>query len=107
MKNKPFITGIIAAATPIDLFIISILWSWICCFGIGMGILNYDRIPMWLGIFSLLPMLISPALGILGLVHSFIKIKAKLSWLGILLSCLCLVENFLLFTGMLYLGSRY
>jgi len=104
MKNKPFITGIIAVVSPIPLFIFTILWSWIWCFGIGMGLLNYDTIPYWILFISLLPLLISPTLGLLGIIHGIIKIKEKRAWLSILLSFICLAQNFLLLLGLIYLG---
>ena len=107
MKNRPFITGIIAAASPIPMFFVTILWSWFWGFGIGMGLLGSDNISGWVLTVGLLPLAISPLLGLVGLIHSFIKIKTKLSWLGIVLSLLCLAENFLMIYGMGYIGSRY
>lgn len=107
MKNKPWISGIIAAASPFPFFVFTVLWSWYWGFGIGIGLLHYDQIPQWILTISLLPLWISPLLGIGGIVHSFIKIKEKKAWLGIVLSVVGLVENFLLIFGMAYLGSRY
>lgn len=104
MKNRPFITGIIAAASPIPLFCFSVLWCWIWGFGIGMGLLHYDTIPLWIGICEILPLFISPALGVIGIVHSLVKIKTRLSWLGILLSVLGLISNGLLFYCLYYLA---
>ena len=107
MKNKPLVTGIIAVVSPVPLIVFTVLWSWIWCFGIGMGLLNYDTIPQWILICSLLPLFISPALGLLGIVHGIIKIKLKRAWAGILLSVLGLIENFILIYGMGYIGSRF
>ena len=107
MKIKPIISGIIAAISPIPLLIFTVLWFWICSFGIGMGLLQYETIPEWILIISLLPLLISPLLGISGIIHGFIKRKESLAWLGILLSISCLVENFILIYGIIYLGSRF
>ena len=107
MKNRPFITGIIAVASPVPLCIFTILWSWVFSFGFGMGVLGYDTIPDWVLTCSLLPLAISPMIGLIGLIHSIIKIKTKLSWLGIVLSVFCLAENFLMIYGMGYIGSRY
>lgn len=107
MKNKPIITGIIAIASPIPMFIFTILWDWTWFFGIGMGLLNYDTIPQWITIFSLSPLLISPLIGLLGIIHGTIKIKTKNAWLGILLSGLGLLENLALIYGIYYLGSRF
>ena len=106
MKNRPFITGIIAAVTPFPLLAFTALWCWIWGLGIGLGLLGYDRIPDWIGVVGTLPLLISPMLGLLGLVHSIIKIKTKLSWLGIVLSVLCSLEN-LMICGIFYLASRF
>ena len=107
MKNKPIITGIIAVASPIPLIILTVMWSWAWFFGIGMGLLNYDTVPQWILTISLLPLLISPFLGLLGIIHGIVKIKARKAWLGIFLSVIGLLENFTLFYGMYYLGSRF
>ena len=55
MKNRPFITGIIAAVTPFPLLAFTTLWYWIWSFGIGLGLLGYDRIPDWIGVVGALP----------------------------------------------------
>ena len=107
MKNKPLVTGIIAVVSPVPLIVFTVLCSWMWGFGIGMGLLNYDTIPQWILICSLLPLFISPALGLLGIVHGIIKIKLKRAWVGILLSVLGLIENFILIYGMYYIGSRF
>ena len=107
MKNRPLITGIISVASPIPMFIFTIFWSWIWCFMIGMGLLNYDTIPDWISICSFFPLAISPILCLMGIVHGLIKVKQKLAWLGVLFSVVGLVKNFLLFCVMFYIGSRY
>ena len=86
MKNMPIITGIIAFVSPISLLIFSILW---------------------IDIIGLLPLLISPILGVLGVVHGIVKIKEDYSVLGIVLSAIGLLENLFLIFGMCYLGSRF
>ena len=63
MKNKPVVTGIIAVASPIPLIIFTVLWSWLWFFGIGIGLLNYDTVPQWILVCSLLPLFISPTFG--------------------------------------------
>lgn len=107
MKIKPITTGIIAVASPISLLVFTSLWIPLCYFGIGMGLLNYDTVPQWIQLCSLLPLLISPAIGVLGIVHGCVKLKEMRAWLGILLSVLGIAENFLLIYGMYYLGSRF
>ena len=107
MKNKPIFTGIIAVASPIPLIIFTAIWSWLWFFGIGMGLLNYDTVPQWILVCSLLPMLISPILCLLGIIHGIIKIKTSHTWLGIFLSVIGMIENFFLFYGIFYIGSRY
>jgi hypothetical protein len=107
MKFKPITTGLIAVASPIPLLIITSMWSLICYFGIGMSLLNYETVPLWIQMCSLLPLLISPTIGVLGIVHGCIKIKEQYAWGGILLSVLGLVENFLLIYVIYYLGSRF
>ncbi|MBE6670617.1 MAG: hypothetical protein E7593_00270 [Ruminococcaceae bacterium] len=107
MKNKPFITGIISIVSPIPMFIFTILWCWVWFFGIGIGLLNYDTVPQWILVLSLLPLLISPILCLTGIFYGIVKIKARKAVLGIFLSVAGLLENFILIYGMYYLGSRF
>ena len=107
MKNRPIITGIIAVASPIPMVIFTVIWSWVWAFGIGMGLLNYDTVPPWILTVSLLPLLISPIFGLLGIIHGIVKIQTRKAWLGILLSVMGLLENFILIFGMGYIGSRF
>lgn len=107
MKNKPIVTGVIAAASPIPLYNFTIIWGLMWFLGIDMGLLNYDTIPQWIDVCALLPLLISPALGLLGIVHGVVKIKTKRAWLGVLLSVIGLSENFILIYVSYYLGSRF
>ena len=51
-----------------------------------MEFLNFETIPLWILIISILPSVISPAMGVLGIVHGFIKLKQKYAWLSIILS---------------------
>lgn len=104
MKNKSLITGIIAAATPIPCFIFSILFAWIFFFGLCMGVLGYDTVPMWLEMCSLLPLLISPIFTVFAIIHSLVKIKQKLSWLSLLLSVTGFAQNLGLVLLMIHIG---
>ena len=107
MKNKSINLGLVAAISPIPLLIVSVLWSWLWSFGVGMGLLNYDTIPQWILIISMTPLLISPMLGVIGAIHGIVNIREGLSFVGIILSIICLVENAALIYGMYYLGSIY
>ena len=107
MKNRPIATGIIAVASPIPMVIFTVIWSWVWFFNMGVGLLNYDTVPLWILTVSLLPLLISPFFGLLGIIHGIVKIKTRKAWLGIFLSVIGLFENFVLIYGMCYLGSRY
>ena len=107
MKNKSINLGLVAAISPIPLLIVSVLWSWLWSFGVGMGLLNYDTIPQWILIISMTPLLISPMLGVIGAIHGIVNIREGLSFVGIILSIICLVENAALIYGMYYLGSVY
>ena len=107
MKNKSISFGILAATSPIPLLIMTVLWFWLWSFGIGMGLLNYDTIPEWILIISMLPLLISPLLGTVGTIYGIINIREGASILGIILSIICLAENFVLIYGMYYLGSVF
>ena len=107
MKNKPMISGIIAAVSPIPLLIFTMLWSCIWIFAIGMGLFHYENIPNWILIVSIIPLCISPILGILGVVHGIVKRKEYLSWLGIALSIVGLLENVFLIYGINFVGSRF
>ena len=107
MKSKSLTIGLIAAASPIPLIVFTALWSWLWFFGIGMEVLNYNTMPVWILICSLLPMLVSPVLGVYGIVYGCTKIKEKHSLICVILSVLGLIENFLLFFGIYYLGSTF
>lgn len=107
MKIKAFTMGIISFLSPVPMFIFTILWDWTWAFGIGMGLLGYDYIPEWISTVGLSPLLISPLLGLFGLIYGMCKRKEKLAWLGILLSALCVVANGLMIYAMGYIGSRY
>ncbi len=107
MKNTPVEAGIVAVASPFPLFFCTVLWSWLLVFVIWMTIFNFSVIPNWLLICSLLPLFISPGLGVIGIIHGIVKIKEKHAWIGILLSVLGLAENFLLIYCMGYIGSRF
>ena len=107
MKNTPVEAGIVAIASPVPLFFCTVPWCWILVFVIGMTIFDFNVIPNWLLTFSLLPLFISPALGVIGIIHGIVKLKGKHAWIGILLSVLGLAENFLLIYCMGYLGSRF
>ena len=105
MKNLPVATGIFAFISPFPMFVLTILWSWFWFFGIGIGLLGLATFPDWLLILSLLPLFVSPALGVLGILHGIIKRTVKYAKLGILLSVLGLLENGILWLGMGYLSQ--
>ena len=108
LAEKPLVSGIIAAASPLPLLAFTALWCWTWSFGIGAGLLKYDApFPQWLHIVSLAPILFSPLLGLMGMIHGIIKRTIKWAWLGILLSVLCLIENALLLSGIIILAGRY
>lgn len=107
MKSKALFTGILAVASPIPMILFTMIWYWIWFFGIGMGMMNYNTVPQWINILGLLPLFVSPCIGIGGIVYGCIRIKQKRAWLGVLLSALGLIENLLLLYGIIYIGSRY
>lgn len=108
MKKIPaVITGIVAFASPLPGFFLTLIFSWTFGIGLGIGMLGLPNIPAWLMYFSLSPLLISPTLGVLGIIHGFIKIKEKWAWLGIVFSVISLIANFVLIYGLMYIGSRY
>ncbi len=107
MKNTPVEAGWFAVASPLPMFFVTSFWGLFLFFGIYIGLLNMDvPIPAWVTILSVIPILISPLLCVLGVIHGIIKRKEKGALLGILLSAFGLAENFLLFCAMAYL-SRF
>lgn len=106
MKMKAVHFGALTLATPLPGWILTILWFWILCFGICLGALGYERIPEWGLYVGLLPLPVSPLMGLAGIIYGIVRRKEKGAWLGVLCSALCLVENALLLAGMMYLG-RY
>lgn len=107
MKNKAAFWGMLSFLSPIPMTFLTFLWSWIWCFGIAMGLLGYERISDWALIIGTAPLLISPLMGLSGLVYGICHYRQKLAWLGILLSFLGVVVNGLLIFAILYMGSRY
>ena len=107
MKRSAFVLGLISFLSPVPFAVATILWDWVLSFGIGMGLLGYDHIPDWILFAGLAPLLISPTLGIVGIVYGFCERKEKLAWLGILLSVLGVMVNGLLLFAMGYAGSHY
>lgn len=107
MESKSLRLGIISALSPIPLFVFTALWCWMWYFGIGIELLHYEIIPEWILLISVLPLSVSPLLGLVGTVYGIITIREKLSFLGVILSLLCLLENCALLYGIIYLGSRF
>ena len=91
MKMKAVHFGALTLATPLPGWILTILWFWIPEWGLYVG---------------LLPLPVSPLMGLAGIIYGIVRRKEKGAWLGVLCSALCLVENALLLAGMMYLG-RY
>ena len=105
-KINPMVTGIIAVASPLPLFVLTCLWGAVflaTCF----ALLGYSDAPDWAMYVCTMPLWISPALCVGGIIHGIAARKAKRAWLGILLSALGLLENFLLIFSAAYLGSRF
>lgn len=101
--HSPLLFGIYAALTAIPLFIIfSLSASAIVIFIISL--FGYPQAPTWL-LITLLPLLLNPTMGILGIVYGIIKIRTRYAWLGIVFSLVCLAENALLLQLMLYIGK--
>ena len=107
MKTEPIRTGVIALVSPIPLFIFTAIWCLIWSMGIGVGIFHYETIPTWILAISLAPLLISPILGISGIIQGIMRINEHSSCLGIILSVISLAENFVLLYVIYYLGSRF
>lgn len=107
MKNKPLVTGIIAVASPVPVITFTVFWYWMWFFGIGMSLFGYNTVPVWIDICGFLPFFVSPALCVAGIVHGAIKHKCRLAWLGILLSVVGLIENFIIVYTLYYIGSTF
>ena len=106
MKNKSLSMGIVAFISPVPLLAITAIWCLIWSLGIGIGLLNYETVPIWILTISVIPIFISPTLGLIGTIRG-IKSKEKLSWLGTALSILGLSENAVLIYCIYYLGSNF
>ena len=107
MKNKALILGAMSAVSPVPGFIFTLFWDWTWAFGIGMGLLGYDVVPFWITVVGVLPLLISPLAGLFGIVYGIVRRREEKTWLGILLSVLCVVENVLMIYGICYLAIRF
>ena len=106
-NSRLLIIGIIAVSSPLPMIIITMLWFFFLFFGVGMGILGYSSTPDWILIIGLLPLLLSPAFDIFGIVFGIIKRKEHHSVLCVILSAIGFLINFALIFGMIYMGSRY
>ena len=105
-KINPMVTGIIAVASPLPLFVLTCLWGAVflaTCF----ALLGYSDAPDWAMYVCTMPLFVSPALCVAGIIHGIVKHRTKRAWIGILLSVLGLLENFLLIFSAAYLGSRF
>ena len=107
MKKDPVRMGIAAVLSPLPMFVVTILWSWFLFFGIGIGLLGLATVPDWMLYLIVLPLLVSPARCVGGVVCGIACRKEPRAWLGILLSVLGLAENVLLILGILHIGGRY
>ena len=108
MKNTPVEAGRFAFFSPLPMLLVTEFWALTLTFAIGLGVFKLQQPHInWLLIPSLLPLLFSPTLGVLGIIHGIRKRHEKKAWLGILLSALCLVENALMLYWIGYIGSRY
>ena len=105
MKNRPIITGILAFISPLPMFFFAFILSWILFFGIGMGLLGLSTVPYWMLIPTVLALLVSPTLCVLGIIHGIVKRHVRYAKLGILLSALGLVGNGILWFLMGYLSQ--
>ena len=103
MKNTPLEAGIFAALSPLPMFWVSVFVTTIVG-GIGFALLGASIAVKMFDYIPLVVFLLSPTLGVLGIIHSLMKIREKKALLGLLLSILCIVENALMFWGMYYLG---
>ena len=101
MERQTAATGIAAVAAPVPMFVLSAIIALI-----GMSLLNGDA-PRWLPAVSMLPMIIPILLGLLGVIHSFIRIRQKRAWLGLLLTVLGIAVAVFLIYGAAWLASRY
>ena len=105
-KINPMVTGIIAVASPLPLFVLTCLWGAVflaTCYALP----GYSDASGWAMYVCTMPLWISPALCVLGIIHGIVKRRAKRAWIGILLSVLGLFENIFLIFSAAYLGSRF
>ncbi len=107
VKKDPASLGILAAATPIPLFFATVFWSWFWFFGIWLQVSPEAATPLWFEIFLLLPLFVSPVLGILGVISGIRNFKNKDAREGLLWSIAGLAENALILYGMYYLGTHF
>ena len=107
MKSKQLKLGAIAIISPLPMIAFTAIWCWLWFFGIGLGLLGYDSAPEWIMICSMLPLYVSPLLGVIGVIYGAIKIKEKHGFVGLILSVIGLIENFILICGIYYLGKNF
>lgn len=107
MKNKYLKLGAIAAISPLPMIVFTAIWCWLWFFGIGLGLLGYDSVPEWIMICSMLPLGVSPLLGVIGVIKGGLEIKEKHAFVGLILSIIGLIENFIIIFGIYYMGKNF
>lgn len=105
MRSKALTLGISAIKSVLPWFGMTILWVWIVFFGLFLTVLGYE--PPWANGLLLLPVLVSPAKGVYGVIYGLLHRTEERAWLGVLLSVLGIVLNALLWGGLDYFVSRY
>ena len=107
MKKNPLVSGIIAAACPIPLAVITILWSWVCIYPIGTDLLHYGTMPGWIVGMALLPSIFGLLVGIAAFLLGFVKYQTKKAWLAITLSVVGVIEGAIIIDRLIPLISQF
>ena len=104
MKRSALSVGLMCIAWIIPLQVVFWLYCWLLILS-GVGLLFLGEPSSILNVILVLPLFISPLMGIWGTVYGIIRRKEPKAWLGILLSLLTVAINFLIWALAVLRGS--
>ena len=103
MSNRSARLGVWSVLTIFPCFIATVLWSAVLLSCLGVP----EEAPLWMGFLILLPMLISPGIGVAGLITGIRRWKEHHSLLGVALSLLGIAGNILFWYGFYRIASTH
>lgn len=104
LKN-PKVLGIVNFLLPVPMAFMTIVWAVAFTLVIGPSITPYEVAPPWVLAVDLLPLLISPALSIYGILFGIKQRSEPNGTFCIVLSSIALLINAVIIFALIYFGS--